>query len=150
MEKYREKLRLNMYINIAAVVILLAVQLLGVSRVIRPVAADSHWADMWNGFITGAAFGVMALFIAGIILSARALRSEARLKKLYIKENDERSQQIATAARSAGAQMFLITGIVAGIVAGYFSVSVSIAIIACVFINSLMCAGFNVYYSRKF
>ena len=150
MDKYREKLRLNMYINIAAVVILLAVQILGFSRVIRPVAADSHWADMWNGFITGAAFGIMAIFIAGIIIAARALKSEARLKKLYIKDNDERSQQIAIAARSAGAQLFLVTGIAAGIAAGYFSVSVSIAIIACVFVNSLMCAGFKVYYSRKF
>lgn len=150
MDKYREKLRLNMYINMAAVVILLAVQILGFSRVIRPVAADSHWADMWNGFITGAAFGIMAIFIAGIIIAARALKSETRLKKLYIKDNDERSQQIAIAARSAGAQLFLVTGIVAGIAAGYFSVGVSIAIIACVFVNSLMCAGFKVYYSRKF
>lgn len=150
MDKYREKLRLNMYMNIAAVVILLAVQILGFCRVIRPVTAESHWADMWNGFITGAAAGIMALLIIGIIITVRALRSEKQLKKLYIKENDERSQQIAIAARSAGAQMFLITGIVAGIVAGYFSVSVSIAIIACVTINAFMCAGFKVYYSRKF
>ena len=150
MEKYREKLRLNLIINIFAVVVLLAVQILGFSRVIRPVAADSHWADMWNGFITGAAFGIMAVFVIGIIMAVRALRSEKALKKLDIQDTDERIRQISTAARSAGDQLFMTAGLVAGIVAGYFSVAVSISVIACVFVNSLMCMGFKLYYSRKF
>lgn len=150
MEKYRERLRMNLMINIAAVAALLAVQILGYSRVIRPVAADARWAEMWNGFVTGAAFGIMALFVAGIINTARALRSETALKKLYIKENDERVRQITTAARSAGARLFLVSGMVAGVAAGYFSVTASIAIIACVVANSLMCMGFKLYYSRKF
>lgn len=150
MERYREKVKLGIRINIAAVAVLLAVQILGFSRVIRPAAADSRWADMWNGFITGASFGIMALFIAGIISAARALKDEKRLKKLYINEHDERVQQIAVAARSAGAQLFMASGLAAGIVAGYFSVAVSIAIIACVTASALMCAGFKVYYARKF
>ena len=150
MKECKEKLRMNLYINIAAVVILLAVQILGFARIIRPVAADEHWADMWNGFITGAAFGIMAIFVVGIIMALRALRDEKQLKRLYIKENDEREKQIVTAARSAGAQLFMVTGLVAGIIAGYFSVTASVAIIACAFINSLMCAGFKLYYAKKF
>lgn len=150
MKEYKEKLRMNLYINIAAVVVLLAVQILGFARVIRPVAADSHWADMWNGFITGAAFGIMAVFVIGIIMAVRALRDEKQLKKLYIKENDEREKQIVIAARSAGSQLFMVTGIVAGIIAGYYSVTASIAIIACVFCHSLMCMGFKIYYAKKF
>lgn len=150
MEKYKEKLRLGIIANTIAVVALLAVQVLGFSRVIRPVAADAHWVDMWNGFITGAAFGIMALFIVGIILSVRALRDEKKLKKLYIKETDERSNRIWTEARSAGAQLFMTVGLAAGIVAGYFSVAVSIAIIACAVANAFMCMGFKVWYGRKY
>ena len=150
MEKYREKLRMNLWMNVAAVAVLIAVQALGFSRVLRPAVSGSHWADLWNGFVAGAALGVMAIFIVGIIMGVRALRSEKQLKKMYIKENDERTQQIVTAARSAGAQLFMLSGLVAGIVAGYFSVQVSIAIIACVTINSFMCMGFKVYYGRKY
>ena len=150
MEKYREKLRLSIVINSIAAAVLLAVQILGFARVIRPVAADSHWIDMWNGFLTGAALGIMGMFIVGIIVSARALRDEKKLKKLYIKENDERSRQIVIAARSAGAQLFMSLGLAAGIAAGYFSVTVSITIIACAVTNAFMCMGFKIWYGRKY
>lgn len=150
MEKYREKLRLSIITNSIAAAALLAVQVLGFTRVIRPVAADAHWADMWNGFIAGAALGIMALFIVGIILSVGALRDEKKLKKLYIKETDERSNRIWTESRSAGAQLFMIAGLAAGIVAGYFSVAVSIAIIACAVANAVMCVSFKVWYGRKY
>lgn len=150
MKEYREKLRISLYINIASAAILLAVQVLGFLRVIRPIAADAHWVDMWNGFITGASFGIMMLYVLGIIMAVRALRSEKQLKKLYIKENDERTKQITIAARSAGTQLFLISGLVAGIVAGYFSVAVSITIMACAVANAVMCMGFKLYYAKKY
>jgi len=150
MERYRDKIKLSVWINGAAVAALILVQVLAFTRVLRPVAADSHWGDMWNGFIAGAALGIMALFIIGLIKDIRALRSEKELKKLYVKANDEREQSIYTAARSAGTQVFLIGGLVAGVAAGYFSVSVSITIIACVFVHSLICGAFKLYYNKKY
>lgn len=150
MDKFRDKLKLQIWINAACIAVLVIVQVIGFSRQIRPTAADGHWSDMWNGFLVGAAFGIMALFVVGLVKDIMALRDEKKMKKLYIAANDERQQSIYTAARSAGAQVFLMGGLVAGIAAGYFSVPVSITIIACVFIHSLICAGFNLYFGRKY
>ncbi len=150
MEKYRGKLKKQIWINAAAAAILVAVQILAFSQVIDPLAADNHWADMWNGFIAGASMGVMALFIVGIILGIRALMNEKALKKLYIKENDEREKNIAIEARSAGAQIFLIGGLVAGIVAGYFSVTVSITVIACILALSVISGILMLIYRKKY
>ena len=150
MEKYRNSVRTGIIISSIGAAVLAAIQILAYARVLRPIAADSHWADMWNGFIAGAALGVMILFIIGIIRSAMALRSEKALKKMYIKDNDEREQRICTSARSMGATIFLVGGIVAGIFAGYFSVSVSVTIIACVFIHSLLCGALKLYYGKKY
>lgn len=150
MEKYRGKVKRQVRINAAAAVILIAVQVLAFSRVLKPVTADAHWKDMWNGFIAGASFGLMALFIVGIIQNIRALMNEKVLKKLYIKENDEREKNIATEARSVAAQIFLVGGLLAGIIAGYFSVAVSITFIACVFAHSLVCGMLKLWFRRKY
>lgn len=150
MNKFKDKLRLQIWINCIGIVILLVFQVLAFARVISPFVGNEHWADLWNGFIAGAAMGIMALLIIGVIMNIRALRNEKALKKLFVKENDEREQSLYTAARSAGAQVFLIGGLVAGITAGFFNVSVCITIITCVFLHSVICAGFKFYYSRKY
>lgn len=150
MNKFRDRLRLQIWTYGVSIAVLLTLQVLAFMQIIVPIAGDDHWTSMWNGFIMGAAFGIMAMFIAGIVANARALRSEGALKKLFVKETDEREQSICTAARSAGARIFLAGGIVAGIVAGYFSISVSITIIACVFVHSLLCGALKLYYDRKY
>ena len=150
MGDFREKLKMQILVNSIGIGLLLIVIIIAFSGTIRPDIADSHWANMWNGFMTGAALGVMALMIVGLIKDIRALKNEKALKKLYIEANDERQQSIYTAARSAGAQVFLIGGLVVGIAAGCFSVSVSITIIACVFIHSLICGAFKLYYNKKY
>jgi hypothetical protein len=78
------------------------------------------------------------------------LAVEKELKKLYVKEHDERQIQIWTAARAAATQTFLLVGLAAGTVAGYFSMTVSITILACVTAHSLIAMGFKIYYSTKF
>lgn len=150
MEKFRDKLSLQLKLNAAGIIVLAIVQAVAFTRNVRPVMADDHWADMWNGFVAGAAMGIMALLVAGIIMNVRALRNENVLKRMYIKENDERAAKIYTAARSAGTTTFLLVGLVAAVAAGYFSIAVSIAIVACVVVNSLLCMLYKLYYSRKY
>ncbi|MDO5400068.1 MAG: hypothetical protein Q4F17_03685 [Eubacteriales bacterium] len=149
MEKYREKLKRETGLLLIGALVLIAVQLYVVIQV-APAMEDSHWYSMWSGFIAGAAGGVTALFIAGIVINILALRSETRLKKLYAKANDERQAKIISSAQAAALQTILIVGIVAVIVAGYFNPTVSLTILACVFLSSLITAGFKIYYSRKY
>ena len=149
MENYREKLKIqNLFFCIGALA-LLVIQILAFTGLVTPVGADERWHGFYNGFIAGAAFGVMAIFIVGLIMNLRALRNEKAMKKLYIKETDERSRQIAVLGKSAGATIFLLLMVPAAIILGYFNVTVFITCIGCILALSLSMAGAKLYFSRK-
>ena len=156
MENYREKLKIqNLIIAIGSFVLALFCLLFaageaGLLPFLTSAAGDSHWQSMWRGFVSGASFAILAFLIFGLVRNIRALRSESFLKKLYIKEHDERSIQVWTSARAAAFQAFLLLGLVAIVVAGYFSVTVSITILCCVWFASIIGLLFKLYYSKKF
>lgn len=154
MEKFRDKLKLNNFITavcaflLAAFCFIMAAAEAGLIP-LTP-AGDSHWQHMWRGFCVGAACGVLGVMIFGLVRSIRALQDEEKLKKLYVEENDERAVQIWTAARAMAMRTFLMLALAAGVVAGYFNMVVSITILACAVVLSVMGALFKVYYSIKF
>lgn len=149
MENYREKLKIHNILYGIGALALLAIQVLAYSGFVSPVGADERWQGFYNGFIAGAAFGVMALFIVGLVMNLRALRSEKAMKKQYIKETDERSRQITVMGKSAGATIFLLLMVPAAIILGYFNVTVFITCIGCVLALSLLMACSKLYFSRK-
>lgn len=156
MENFREKLKIQNILSGICICVLAAFFLLSVAGeaglipLFAPAVTDSRWQSMWRGFISGATFGILAMMLFGLIRNLRALRDEKAFKKLYIKENDERAIQVWTSARAAGCQAFLILGLAAIVVAGYFNVTVSLTILACVLSASLISLFFKIYYSRKF
>lgn len=155
MEQYKEKLKTNQKIYALATLVLAVFSILffmsecGVVD-ITPAIGDSHWQSRWRGFISGAACGIAAYLFVSLIRISKALRNENALKKLYIQANDERQLKIWTSARATAMQICLIGGLVAGIVAGYFDVTVSATILVCTVLYSLVAAGCKLYYSRKF
>lgn len=149
MENYREKLKIHNILYGIGALALLAIQVLAYSGLVSPVGADERWQGFYNGFIAGAAFGVMALFIVGLVMNLRALRSEKAMKKQYIKETDERSRQITAMGKSAGATIFLLLMVPAAIILGYFNVTVFITCIGCILALSLLMGGTKLYFSRK-
>lgn len=156
MEQFREKIKMqNLTVAICCFILaifsfLSAAGEAGIIDFMTPAAGDEHWQSMWRGFVMGASCGILGLMIFGLIRNIRALQDEKKLKKLYIQENDERQIQIWTAARAAATQTFLLVGLAAGTIAGYFSMTVSITILACVVAHSLIAMGFKIYYSTKF
>ena len=149
MENYREMLKIHNILYGIGALALLAIQVLAYTGIVTPVGADERWQGFYNGFIAGAAFGVMALFIVGLVMNLRALRSEKAMKKQYIKETDERSRQITVMGKSAGATIFLLLMVPAAIILGYFNVTVFITCISCVLALALSMAGAKLYFSRK-
>lgn len=155
MEEYREKLKLSLRITAICALVL---AIFSVSAFcaeaglfhLAPITGDSHWQSMWRGIVSGASCGIAVLMLVGIIRISKALKNDAELKKLYIKDNDERQIQIWTSARALSMQIFLIAGLVAGIVAGYFSMTVSITILVCVTVHSLIGMACKIYYNSKF
>ena len=155
MEQYKEPLKIQNTIIITCILVLAVFTFLGIAAEagwveLTPVAGDSHWQSRWRGFISGASCGILVLMVYKLVRNMQALKDEKELKKLYIKEHDERTIQIWKEARNSGMVTFLLLGLVAAIVAGYFSIPISLAIVTCVVCCSLICVGFVFYYSKKY
>lgn len=155
MEQYKEKLKLeNIFLAAGSFATALCAVLaigseLGWISFIRPVTGDSHWHSGWYGYVTGASCGLCAMMIFYLIRNLRAIKNNEKLKKLYIKRHDERSAQIVILARSTAMQLLLWLGLTAAVIAGYFSITVSITILACTFVSSVLSLILAGYYSKK-
>ena len=155
MEKFRDKIKLdNLTIALSCFILaifsfLAAMGEAGIIPFFNPTGGDHHWQSMWRGFIAGTTFGIIIFMVICLIRNIRALNDEKLLKKLYVKQHDERTIQIWTAARARAMQTFLILELVAGLIAGYFSMTVSITIIACCVLQSFTGLFFVLYYSYK-
>jgi hypothetical protein len=156
MEQYKEKLKItNIFLAVGCLFLVIFAILavgseLGWFHILKPLAGDSHWQSTWFGFITGASCGVFALMLVCLIRNCLALKDEKKLKKLYAKEHDERTIQIVTLARNTAMQILLLGGLVATVIAGYFSITVSLTILACIFTASTTSLLLTGYYSKKF
>jgi hypothetical protein len=155
MELFRDKLKMqNLVIAICCFILavfsfLAAAGQAGIIGFMEPATDNTHWQSMWRGIVTGMSVGIMIVMIAFLVRNILALRDEKKLKKLYVETNDEREIQIWTAARSTAMQLFLLVGVVAAIVAGYFSMTVSITIIVCMFLQSMTGLFCMLYYRIK-
>lgn len=154
MEKFKEKLRAQNRNAVIGCIVWAVICVMGyvfeAGNILLPIGGDGHWQSRWHGIISGASFAMLIFMIIGLVTGIRALKSEKALKKLYIQETDERNIKIWTSARAASMQAFLMLGLAAGIISGYFSMTVGITIFACVVVHSLMGGAFKLYYSRKF
>ena len=156
MEQYREKTKMQTTILGIFCLILVVFCFLGFAgemglvSFMTPAAGDSHWQSQWRGFVSGASFGILALMLFGLIRNIRALKDEKKLKKLYIAENDERQILIYTNALRSAMQVWLILGLVAVIITGYFNATVSITLLIAVLTTSVLCMLFKLYYTKKF
>lgn len=155
MEQFKKKLIIENRITAVLCIILAVFSVLGFAAEaglveLTPQASDEHWQSMWRGMISGASMGVLVLMLWGLIRGIQAVKDEAKMKKLYIKANDERQIQIWTNARSTSMQISLLLGLVAGLIAGYFNMIISVTIITVEVVHALIGFGFKLYYSKKF
>ena len=155
MEQYKEKLKItNIFLTIGCVVLaafaILAIgSELGWFRILHPATNDAHWKSTWYGYIFGSTIGVFAVLLACLIRNFRALKDEKKLKKLFVEAHDERTIQIQTLARNTAMQILLCMGLVATIIAGYYSVTVSITIFVCIWVSSSVNLLLIGYYNKK-
>ncbi len=99
--------------------------------------------------ITGFFAAMIAVSLMHIKRNKKALNDEKLLKELYIRNTDERSNQIF---KEAGKTSFIITigGLaVATILSGYFSYVVSCTLSACMGFTMLVYLGVTLYYRKK-
>ena len=155
MKNYREKTKVNCRITAVLSVILIAFSIFALCAEaglveLTPVAGDSHWQSRWRGFVSGASVGVATYMVINLVKALRALKDEKKLKALYVKEHDERTQAIYTAARAAAMQLSSGVGLVAAIIAGYFNITVSLTLLVFTCFLAYSGVAFKFYYSKKF
>ena len=149
MKEYRKKLIIESCVLGLISAILAIIQILAFNQVIRPVAAPAawiHWTDYWNGMMAGVSMALTALFILGIITNIRALRDEKKLKKLYAKEHDERTAQIQMHGQAMGMRISLVLMLVFSIVLGYFDMKLSLTVLICTFVQSVITVLCKLYW----
>ena len=155
MEQYKEKLKLqNLFLGICCGILALfavfaAGSELGMFPFFSPAVRNSHWASGWHGYIFGASIGIFSAMLGFLIRNSRAMKNDKKLKELYVKEHDERTIRIQTLAGNMTMKCLLWMGLVASIIAGYFSITVSITILACIFVSSAINLILIAYYCKK-
>ncbi len=149
METYRKKLKLQNLLYIAGLLPLGAVMVLSMLSILSPAAVDERFAGFWNGFMGGASAATAVLFILGLILNLRALRSGAALRKQFIKETDERNVAVHEKGKALGSSIFIVLMLPATVICGYFSAVVFFTALA--FETALcVCIGLSkLYYAKK-
>ncbi len=156
METYKEKLKLeNRILGLSALFlavffILFMLAEADLVAIPTPLTGDSHWQSRWRGLCSGASFGIMGLMFYIMYQNSKALKNDAALKKRYVKAKDERTVQIQILARSSALMAFACLSLVAALIAGYFSMAVSLTLIGCIYALAILTAGFKLYYKKKF
>lgn len=155
MEQYKEKLKKqNLVLSVCSCVLAVCAVLPYAAEAglipLTPVSMDSHWQSMWQGFVSGASTGILVLMVSALVRNLLAMKDDKKLKKLYVKTHDERTIQLFHNARSTAMTVFLIGGLIAVIITGYFNATVSITILACVMVCSSLCMWLKLYYDRKY
>ena len=121
---------------------------LGWFPLLSPAVGSIHWKSTWYGYLFGTSIGIFSAMLGYLIRNIRAMKNDRKLKELYVKEHDERTMLIQTLAGNMTMKCLLWTGLVATIIAGYFSITVSVTILACIFVSSVINLIFIAYYSK--
>ena len=149
METYRKHLKIQNLCSLIGIAVALALVILSATGYIHPAVEGDRWRGFWNGFISGVTSAFILLSVIGIVKNLRAMRDETALKAQYVKEHDERTQQIWNLA-GANAYWFNAIGLLlAAVVAGYFSAVAFICIVGCLLYMCLIRLSLKLYYSKK-
>ena len=100
-------------------------------------------------FNAGALCSIGFLLMLDILRYLKALKNEKELKKLYIKENDERTIMIMQKTGAIGINMCIIGLGFAAIIAGFFNEVVFFTLLGTTLFTALVKGLFKVYYHKN-
>ena len=100
-------------------------------------------------FVMGFFLAIEAVVIVLMAKYVVALRNEEDLKKLYIKETDERRIAIRTQAGRTGLYIVFGTLIIVMLISGYFSKIVFFTLLGVVLFTSFVILLTKLYYKKK-
>lgn len=128
---------------------LLLVSVLAVYLILFMNQDELKQASNWLvSFQRGILFGISILLILDTFKYLRVRGDEEKLRKLYIKENDERSIKIMEKAATAGINICILGLALATIISGYFNELVFSTLLGATLFVGLIKGLCKIYYSR--
>lgn len=106
--------------------------------------------DFIRGFQMGAFCGLELVLIYFLVSSLVSVRDEMKLKKLYIKENDERTIMIMQKTGAMGMEICNIGLAFATVVSGFFNEIIFFSLLGATLFTTLIKGFFKLYYHHKF
>ena len=151
MENYKNTLKRRMQLS-GALCGLVPVGLLLTNLLTRN--AVSPLTDYDNGFVHGLSLGftivVLAITVYRLFTINRALKDEALLKQMYIKETDERRAFIQNKVGGTGMPLAIFLLMFAAVVACYFNIIITYTLVGAVLFLELILVGCKIYYRNKY
>lgn len=145
MDKFKGRIRnriLFLIILLASLIVIYLVLFLNQDNLSKP---SSEIISFHGGALSS--FGI--LLILNIFINLKAIKDEKELKKLYIKENDERAIMIIQKTGAVGINICIVGLAIATIIAGYFNEIVFFTLLGATLFVSLIKGLFKIYYHRK-
>lgn len=144
MEEFRKQAKktLNFYIAMLTA----AIVLWGVFSAVEIAGGENNSSNFGSGFCAGA----IAFMAVNILRYSTALKSDEKLKRLYISATDEREKLICEKSDSSSFKAILCILVLSAMVASFFSDTVFYTLIAAMMVVIFVKAGFRFYYRRKY
>lgn len=105
--------------------------------------------DSATSFALGFGVGIEAVMIFFIVKCIIALKSEDKLKKLYIEEHDERQKHLNAMVGGAGINISILFLALAMLISNYFNQTVFLTLLAVIMFVILLKLTLKIYYNKK-
>lgn len=146
MEKFKEKIRIRtIYMSIIVICIAIVNFVLIINENNLP-----EIPEFAKGFQEGVFTGLELCLIFFLTINVVAIKNEQEMKKLYIKENDERTIMIKQKSGAIGIEICSIGLAFATVVAGFFNQIVFFSLLGATCFILFSRLFLKLYYHRKF
>lgn len=145
MERFRKNTRNTMLL----MSIVMTILLIGYLLMIKNYEKFPSLSIDIISFQGGVLIGMTLLFLIDVFKKVRVLRDEELLKKLYIKEKDERRMMIMQKTGSIGINICILGLGISTIISGFFNETVFFTLLATTMFTALVKGVFKIYYYHK-
>lgn len=150
MKAYRNNVVIRLILGICLLAIVLFALCFGFPNQLTTLSGNQAWTDFWQGLQIGLFTALAIASSVFIIRNIIVLRNPQKLKAAYIKEHDERCQKIASEVGKNSYLPEVILLLIACVIAGYYSMIVSLTILGVIVFHSIVRILMNIYYRRRF
>ena len=118
------------------------------------LAAGNYLHERFNapdfaiGFAAGIFIGIEFLIVVYMVRYRAALTNDAKLKKLYIKETDERKKYLMSKIGSTGLNLVVCGLMLAAMFSCFINMTVFVTLVCTLLVTSLIKGALKLYYFR--